>query len=302
MAGTKFRTVYFYEPIIVDQNEKVQLVPATFWTDLHNLVLGMTPEDRQITFFGRDIEGEARAETRPSTDYFYLDRRRSGQDWPDAVGTDGELGTLASKGVVVSLHEPAYLLPVSGTRYIAMMRSSAGPTSSAVARWLNLVLGFETVGDHLELQAVTRTDQLARLGKAQAATKVHLKILPGAMQSEEPVGKLGKALKEAQSVSYGSVSVDLMISYGNVQPDDAGGQELVRDVRELLNASTTFRKAKATVILENEAGELEKDEIDFKRDRITIRQQIGTDEDEEPTPTVVLDAMFEAIRAFRLEL
>ncbi|WP_283498442.1 DUF6731 family protein [Cryobacterium sp. PH29-G1] len=287
---------------MIDQNEKVKTLPTAFWTDLHSLVAGLTEKKRQVIFFGRDIEGEARTEISPATDYFYLDRRRPGQDWPDAKGTDGAHGTLASKGVVASLHEPAYLLPVSSTPYFAMMRSSAGPTTSAIARWLNIVLDLEKVGDRLELRAVTRGDQMARLGKAQSATKLHIKILPGAMQSEEPQGRFGKALKEAQSVSYGSVSVDMTISYGNVEPDDAGGQELIRDVKELLNASTTFRKAEATVIVENEEGELVRDKIDFLRDRITVRQQIGADADEEPTPTVVLDAMFEAIREFRQEL
>ena len=38
LAGTKFRTVYFYEPIMIDQNEKVKTLPTTFWADLHSFV------------------------------------------------------------------------------------------------------------------------------------------------------------------------------------------------------------------------------------------------------------------------
>ncbi|MCU1584344.1 MAG: phage-related major capsid protein [Microbacteriaceae bacterium] len=256
-----------------------------------------------VTHFGREIEGEARIEISPAAKYFYLDRRRPGQDWPDARGIDGAFGSLASKGVVQSLHEPAYLLNVSGSNYIAIVRSSAGPSTSAIARWLNIVFGFSGHEERLELRAASRTDQIARLAQAQSASKVHLRIAPGAMaHGEDFNGELGKALTIAQSVATGSVSVDMTISFGNVVPTDEGGRELVNSIKELLNASTSFKKAAATLILENEDGEMIRDSVDFTRDRITIRQQVGADEDEEPTPAVVLDAMFEAIKKARKHL
>lgn len=302
MAGTKTRTIYFFEPIVLDQHDNARPISVNFWDDFHAHVATLSEAEREFTYFGREIEGEARSDG-SSANYFYLDRRRPGQDWPDARGMDGELGTLAAHGVVQSLHEPAYLLNVSGTNYIAMVRSSAGPSTSAIARWLNLVMGFQHDGDRLELRAVSRTDQLARLAAAQKASKIHIKVAPGAMaNSGQMEGELGQALQMAQSVASGSVSVDMTISFGRVVPDDEAGRALIENVKEILNADTSFKAATASVILENNDGEMVRDTIDFARDRVTIRQQIGADEDEEPTPGVVLSAMFDAIRKFRRQI
>ncbi|AGW41753.1 phage-related major capsid protein [Leifsonia xyli subsp. cynodontis DSM 46306] len=303
MASTKQRTVYFFEPIVLDQAGNVQPIEGGFWSDLHDRISNLDDNARRGEFFGRRHIGSAREETTPPEKYLYVGKLRPGADWPDVSDGDGAIASLASTGFSGSLIEPAYLLGVSGTNYVAILRSSAGPSFTAIARWLNMVCEFNTEAERLELRSYVRRDQLERFNRAKQAAKIYLKVDPGVMTDAEPKGELGQALKIAQSAGAGGASVELTISFGNVRPTDRAGEDLVTNLRELLfTTRTPFKKAKATVIAEDQDGALIRDKIDFTLDRITVQQKIGASEDEEPTPTIVLQAMLEAIGRFRSEL
>lgn len=302
--ATKERTVYFFEPIVLDQADNVQTLEEGFWEWVHQTVADLPDVRRRAEIFGRRHVGAARQEVAPALDYIYIGRLRPGADWPDVSDDAGEIASLASTGFAGSLLEPAYLLGVGGTNYVALLRSSAGPSTTSIVRWLNQVCGFSEQGNRLELRPYVRKDQLERLGRAQAAAKIHLKVDPGVMSDADPQDELGQALKTAQSAGAGGVSVELVLSFGNARPTSGAGEDLVAGVRELLASENAvpFKKASATVMVENEAGQLVRDKIDFTMDRITVRQQVGANEDEEPTPPVVLSAMAKAIEKFRGQL
>jgi hypothetical protein len=302
--ASKERTVYFFEPVILDQNDDVQPIEAGFWSWVHEYLTDLPEEDRRAEIFGRRHIGAAREAVSPALEYIYLGRLRPGADWPDVSDETGDIASLASTGFAGSLIEPAYLLGVSGTNYVAVLRSSAGPSTTSIARWLNLICGFTEQGSRLELRPYVRRDQLERLGRAQQASKIHLKVDPGVMMDVQPNDQLGQALKVAQSAGAGGVSVDLVVSFGNARPSDGAGEDLIAGIRELLMSGNAvpFKKASATVIVEDEAGEFTRDKIDFMLDRVTIRQQVGANEDEEPTPAVVLAAMSQAIAKFREQI
>lgn len=303
MAG-KERTVYFFEPAVLNQSDEAQPIEEGFWDWVHERVTSLPEEERRVVLFGRKHVGTSREEASPALRYLYVGRLRPGADWPDVSDGAGEISSLASTGLVGSLIEPAYLLGVSGTNYVAVLRSSAGPSTTAIASWLNHVCGFSQEDERLVLRPYVRRDQLERLGRAQQAAKVHLKVDPGVMMDVQPHDELGRAIKVAQEAGAGGVSVELIVSFGNAHPSDGAGESLVDGVRELLASdnAVAFKKASATVMREDEAGKLVRDKIDFTLDRITIRQQVGADEDEEPTPPVVLRAMAQAITKFRQQL
>ncbi len=302
--ATKERTIYFFEPVVLDQADNVQPIEEGFWDWVHDHVSALSEVERRADIFGRRHVGAARQEVAPALDYIYLGRLRPGADWPDVSDAAGEIASLASTGFAGSLLEPAYLLGVGGTNYVAVLRSSAGPSSTSIVSWLNQVCGFNRSGNRLELRPYARRDQLERLGRAQAASKIHLKVDPGVMIDAQPHDELGLALKAAQNAGAGGVSVELTVSFGNARPTDGAGEDLIAGVRELLlsDNAVPFKKASATVMVENAHGQLERDKIDFTMDRITVREQVGANEDEEPTPPVVLSAMAKAIEKFRAQL
>lgn len=303
MAG-KERTVYFFEPAVLNQADEAQPIEPGFWDWVHEQVRSLPEEHRRIELFGRKHVGSARDEQSPALRYLYVGRLRPGADWPDVSDEAGSISSLASTGLVGSLVEPAYLLNVGGTNYVAVLRSSGGPSTTAIASWLNQVCGFNFEDERLVLRPYVRRDQLERLGRAQQAAKVHLKVDPGVMSDVEPRDELGQAIKAAQDAGGGGVSVELIVSFGNARPSDGAGEDLVDGIRELLASdnAVAFKKASATVMVEDTAGNLVRDKIDFTLDRITVRQAVGADENEEPTPPVVLSAMSQAITKFQQQL
>lgn len=302
--AAKQRTVYFFEPVVINQDEKPVTISPNFWEQVRDTIKELSDEQLRAEIYGRKIFGTVRHERRASRDYIYVGRMRPGADWPDVADRDGAIDTLASTGFNRSLVEPAYLVDVSGTNYVAFVRSSAGPSTSAIVTWLNLVLGFETEGTRLELRPYVRKDQLERLKQAQDATKLHLKIDPDVMSEHEPTDEVGKALKAAQRAGAGGVSVELTLSFGSATPTDGAGEELVSEVRKILTGPKRipFTKASATVRREDDEGELIRDQIDFKRDRITLQQPFGSDENQEPTPEIVVAALNEAIAEFKRDI
>ncbi|TFC90103.1 hypothetical protein E3T24_00185 [Cryobacterium sp. TmT2-59] len=274
---------------------------AGFWESLFIHLAGLDEDIRRTEIRTRKYEGEVRAERSPALSYLYIGKLRPGSDWPDIRDSHGVHASLASTGVIGALIEPAYLLPISGTNYLAVLRSSSGPTFSAITEWLNHAAGFVGTDDRLELRPYARHDQLERLARAQGATRIHLKVDPDALHNGPATSEVGRAMQSVQNLGAGGVSVEMIVSYGNSIPDEAGAEALAEGVRDLVE-SGAFKTAKATLLVGEPGGHLAKDSIDFTLDRVTLTEEIGDSEDEEPLPAVILSAMSEAIRRFREKL
>jgi hypothetical protein len=300
LSHGKQRTIYFFDAIILDQNNNVNEHPAGYWDSLLTHIGTLGEDVRRTEIRSRKYEGEVRAEKSPSLSYLYIGKLRPGADWPDIRDSHGVHASLASTGVIGALIEPAYLLPISGTNYLAILRTSSGPTFSAITEWLNHVAGYLGTDDRLELRPYARHDQLERLALAQGATRIHLKVDPDALQNGRATSEVGRAMQSVRDLGAGGVSVEMIVSYGNSIPDESGAEALADGVRDLLD-SGTFKKAKATLLV-SEHGQLVKETVDFTLDRVTLTEEIGDSEDEEPLPSVILSAMSEAIRRFREKL
>ena len=300
MVAGRERTIYFLEPVIVDAKAIVQTIAPGFWDGFLGHVAALTGVQRTKDTFGRTYQGEARTEMAPAADYLYLGKERPKSDWPDATAADGTTGSLAAQNLK-ALIEYAYLLPVSGTNLVAVLRSSGGASFSALDSWLTHVCPGLPVGGSLYLRPFVRHDQLERLAAAQGATKVHLLIDPHSFDTSTNAGQLGDALEAAQAVGAGGVSVEMTVSFGHASPSELGAENLAKQVQAILGSNLNLKKASATVLSE-EGGKLVRDKIDFVRDRVTVREAIGSSEDEEPTPSAALSAMLEATKKFRKNL
>lgn len=301
MPSGKQRTIYFFEPVILDQNDVAQEIEDGFWKSLFGHVASLKEDDRRTTYRLRKYEGSINATKSPATDYLYLAKLRPGADWPDIRAADGTHGTLASTGAVTDLLEPAYLVSVTNTKYCAIMRSSAGPTFSATEFWLNQVCGFVEMDQRLELRPYVRADQLQRLAAAQGASRIRLHVEAEALDDAQPTSELGQAIAAAQRAVGGGVSLDMTMSFGHASPDGPGGRQLTAAVEDILRAGGV-KHAEATLLVQDEDGDLVRDRTDFVRDRVTFVEEVGESEDEQPTPEVVMSAMAEAIKLFKQQL
>jgi hypothetical protein len=295
------RRIYFLEPVIERQDGSLEEVSSNFWS-MYLKHLQVLPQDRRrIELYGRKYIGEMRTEISPAEDYLYLGKARRGADWPDISNADGVVSPLALGAGVDALIEPAYLLPVSGTTYVAVLRTSGGPSFSAIESWMSSAAGLDSQSERFVLRPYVRTDQIQRLNEAEGATKVHLKVDPGAFSDDASVGALGNAMRQVQDLGAGGVSVDMTLSFGNARPDHAYAENVAEQVRAILG-KVPLKVAEATLLVTDDEGRSKREKIDFVRDRVTGSEYVGTSEDEPATPAVVLVAMTQAIRTFKKSL
>lgn len=295
------RRIYFLEPVIEKQDGSLEELSADFWSVFLKHVASLEPARRRLEIYGRKYVGETRSEVSPSEDYLYIGKARRGADWPDISDANGVVTTLNLGSGADALIEPAYMLPVSGTTYVAVLRTSGGPSFSALESWMSSAAGLDSQAERFELRPYVRTDQLERLNAAEGATRVHLKVDPGAFQDDRSVGDIGNAMRKIQDLGAGGVSVDLTVSFGNAMPDHFYAERVANQVRAIIG-KVPLKSAQATLLTTDADGRSKREKIDFLKDRVTGSEYVGTSEDEPATPGVVLSAMSEAIRKFRTSL
>lgn len=294
------RTVYFYE-IAQLESDGIQTknLETGFWPKFHEKTAKLDDESRRLVYYGRKMFGEARNSKSPVADYFYVGKARKGADWPDFSNADGTVSSLPiNNDGNVALIEPAYLLPIDGTNYIAMIRTSGGPSVQAIQEWINSVMGMISRPETLILRAYVRRDDLARLKRAQGGARVHMKVDANKFDEVAPRGAMASAMKSVQRSMHGGASVEMIVSFGNAKPDNLASDELAEQVREMVDAEVAS-KLEATLFVPNEDGELVRDKIDFIADRFTAKEKVGQSDDTPISPAVMVSALQSAVRKFR---
>lgn len=296
MAG-KTRTIHFFELVEIAADGSVQEYTDEAWDELFDAIGGMPTEELRHEIRSRRYEGELQFEPTRRQRYLYIGKLRPGMDWPDIRDRAGAHASLASTGVVGALIEPAYITRVQGSPYVAILRTSGGPSFSAISSWLSSVAGYDLLEERIELRPFVRRDQLERLNASIGATRLHLKVAADVLDEADPSSDVVRAMKLVQDTGAGGVSVEMIVSYGNARPDGVGAQHLVDAVQEIVRTIPGAHAA-ATLMQPQNEGYV-KDYVDFTLDRITLSEEVGGSEDEEPTAYAILGAMSQAIRRFR---
>ncbi|MFH5824733.1 hypothetical protein [Georgenia sp. AZ-5] len=290
MAAGKTRLVRFYEPWI-EEGSNIRLADADFWHYLHQEASGRPAEERRITVRGTDYFGLASEVD--GTPYIYFGRRRKESDFPDHEFGDDQTGPLPEG---LRLVEPMYLVPFGPGNTVATIRTSGGPTLSAVEKWISrLVFGIE-VGATITLTPILRQDAAAKLDRAVAVTKLNVK-LDRHVDVPEGDGRVLTALREASAAAHGEATIDLELSFGGLTPLDGESDDLRTGLQQLAGRPGV-KKAKGTVVVPHNNG-IRRQHIDFVKDVITHTVTVGESEMERPSPSGMVGAALEAIDAFR---
>lgn len=309
MPGRK-RRIYFFEPVEIDSKENVTTFGKDYWPALHTHVVGFAKDDNGVNkdrlrmeYLGNKYSGSARSEKSPAEDFFYIGKARPGSDWPDMEDAQSQTAPLQLADPKANLVEPAYLLPVSGTQYVAALRTSGGPSWSAIENWLGAVSGRVDQSNRFELRPYVRMDQLERLRDSLGVSKLNLKVDADASAAlQDMPGELATAIRKVQELGAGGVSVEIGLSFGRARPVDSAADKIARQIEKLIT-NVKFNSASATIMLpDGEGSDYVKRPVDFYKDRVTGSEYVGTNQDEAATPPVVLKAMTEAIRKFKTSL
>ncbi|GAA0960255.1 hypothetical protein GCM10009561_10370 [Frigoribacterium faeni] len=296
MAG-KARTVFFYSAVEIDKDGRAHQFGKDWWGNFLAHVASLDEPDRQTYYHRRHFTGEVAETISPAVRYLRVGKQRPGADWPDIEFDEGDEGAR-----IAAIVEPLYIVPVTGTAYVAIVRTSGAATWEALTDWISTVGKFIEGDTAFALEPYTNRDQLDRLASAVGASKVYLKVDPEGLDRLPGKSELGQAVARAAGAGAGAVSVEITVSFGRSRAEEAGAESLIEGVREVIS-SGSYTHAKATLLQPSDDGAgVSKDPIDFVMDRVTFREAVGDSEDEVLTPDDVIGAMSDAITRFRERL
>lgn len=294
----KTRTVRFFEPYRRQPDgTSIQLAPE-FWALLRGKVSQLPHAEQFVDIRGIEYRGDARHESSLNADYFYLGKTRDQVDFPESsVGDADEAPLTLQEGA--RLVEPCYLMVAeSQSNTIALVRTSAGPSVSAVGEWITRFFNEELGNDSIELQPKLRGDQQQRFNDAVDITAFEISI-----ERHHNLGdvhadtQLGAALRQSYEGLERGGLVQQKWSFGRTRPSHSVSQNMRRAIIEVLNW-TVAKTAKATVVRVDSNGKEFKDTIDFVKDQVTTKVTVGDDPSVAQSPTVVVGALRSAIRQY----
>lgn len=301
MSTPKKRTVRFFRPVRQQPDGSIIELAAGFWEGFRAKLDELDSDAQFVAIRGVQYRGAARKSPLSSTKYLYLGKTRESSDYPESsVGDDDEQPLILEDGG--RLVEPCYIYVLNRTsNTIATLRSSGGPSLSAVADWITRFYKSVLGDDTIELEPIVRHDQMERLQEAQNIASFSVKIekdqhLSGAPQ-DSPEGVMAGALRESYESLGGGATMDYSWSFGNSQPAPSRGQRLKREALQILNWKTA-KSAKATVIRRDHHGDIIREQIDFIKDKVTVRVPVGESSAIVQSSDVVTAALRQASEKF----
>lgn len=316
----KTRKVVFYEGVETDQAKCASPWSEDRWKRLfEDIKQKEAIEEKEgsnstllwNSFGGRRYHCSARSCTTPSVDYLYLCKLRPRIDWPDVQNVGGSVESLVSKAAelgITNILEPCYILPVAGTRYIAVMRSSNGPSARAISDWVDSFIDDVKTNRVFALNPVFTKDALKRLRTAIGAKRLSFAFteVPDADLDEKIEGShVDAAVGELSQITKREMSIGVTLSFGHARALGPGPDEMLEEVKKIVDASEKpnrkLSKLEATVVQPGDEHP-ETDPIDFLKEKYCETVQVGASENDEPSPESVLAAMMDAITKFRKKI
>lgn len=305
MAG-KRRTVYFYTGEVTDNKSYVKKWCQDDWERFFNKY----NEPWKSYFLGKNYyEGEVGESSTQVARYFHLLKPRALHDWPegkDAQGNTKSLGVHRKALGLSEIDEYTYLLPVEGTKYVAMFRSSAGPTSIAAAEWMTLHLNLQQKGRRFVFKPVLRKNAKEKLQSAVGVRSLYVQF------EGQPYGKSESQIEKGVAVAASgkglagsdNMKINLNITLDRTQKEGLAVDWLHKEAGILAKGvngglpGAHVSRLKAKTLQPGKGGKTKVEQVDSFKERMTVRTEFG-DADEAIDPNQIIAGMYDAIRKFR---
>ena len=312
------KKVRFYAGVEIDKDGTRHTWSADAWQRFMN---SCKKESQAFEIRGRKIAGQCESCYSPAVFYMHLTKNRELSDWPEAGDASGSVSNLATRRDqtgIISILEYTYLLPVSGTPYIALLRSSSGPMPSAIADWVSLKSDMPATGKSFELQPVLRNDARQKLNESLGVKSLEVRF--EGKPDPNSTSSIERAAAEAASTidesDYANVKIDMSISMGRATVVSNSTEAMRKQALSILTNNNIAKhpikdmlskgwvtKLKAKTLQANPANpESNKpiiEPVDFIKEHLTEDADFGSMKDDEMTPAIILSGMLEAIGKFR---
>lgn len=308
------RKVRFYSGVEIDKADERHTWSADAWQKFMHSCMD---ESQAFEIRGRKIAGKCEPCSSPSVHYLHLTKNRELSDWPEASDTSGSVSNLATRRDqtgIISILEYTYLLPVSGTPYIALLRSSSGPMPSAISDWMRMKSGMPETSS-FELQPVLRNNARQKLDEALGVKSLEVRFegKPDPNSASEIERAAAEASSSIDGSDYANMSVEFRISMGRstiVGPSTkairkqalsilANNNVLPNPLKNLVHGGRVTKLRAKTIQNNPDSDKPVIEPVDFIKEQLTEDVDFGSMKDDEMTPEIILSGMMDAIDRFR---
>lgn len=309
------RKVRFYSGAEIDKAGERHTWSADAWQEFMDSCMD---ESQAFEIRGRKIAGKCELCSSPSVYYLHLTKNRELSDWPEAGDTSGSVSNLATRRAqtgIISILEYTYLLPVSGTPYIALLRSSSGPMPSAISDWMRMKSGMSETGSSFELQPVLRNNARQKLDEALGVKSLEVRFegKPDPNSASEIERAAAEASSSIDGSDYANMSVEFRISMGRstiVGPSTeairkqalsilANNNVSANPLKNLVHSGWVTKLRAKTIQNNPDSDKPVIEPVDFIKEQLTEDVDFGSMKDDEMTPEIILSGMMDAIGRFR---
>lgn len=309
------KKVRFYTGVEIDNNGNRHSWSNNAWQQL----LDKCHEESQtFKIRNREITGKSELCSSPSIQYLHFTKNREISDWPEAGDTSGVVTNLATRREqtgIASILEYSYLLPVSGTPYIALLRSTSGPMPSAISSWITQKMYLPEDNTSFELQPVLRNDAQQKLNESIGVKSLEVRFEgkpnPDATSQIERAASIAAAPIDEND--YVNMKIDMRISTGRASVVSHSTEAMRRQALSILANNNVEKKPdksllhnsfvtrlRANTLQENPNSDKPRvEQVDFIKEHLTEDVEFGSKKDDEMTPEIILIGMMEAINRFR---
>lgn len=296
------KSVRFYEPIKIDQNDNEKTIDPGFWKKLRGHLSEQSLDARTTSYRGSKYVGIAKTSKDPAANYLNVGRLRPRADWPGTIDmSSGEEAPLEL--VDRLLMEKGYLLPFGTKNLVAVMAPVAGILSvGAMERWLTHACGLTTSGDRIELRPQVDPHVLRKLNeRAIGVSKLSVRV-PAGSELDAPMqqgdgGQVGRAMSSATQDTTDELSLEMTWSFGHHAKEETWREKLLGTAQWIAKSNGPDKIEVGMLLPEGDSFRIETHNL-FK-DNVTSTAKFTVPDDEQPSETSVLHAMNGAIKEFR---
>ena len=270
------RTIAFFEIVTRSSGEQTR-VPLMEWdkalADLATASLQERMVDKEVTLVGS-------VATARGQDHLLLHRVKDATEWLSmmdwSTGEWRELEQNASRGFVDT--SAICFLPFGNVVGI-MQGSVSAPSHKGLENWLNELHLFPDT--RLAIRPVLSKAEIERLGTAQGATRIEIKIgSHKASALRDRNGRLASFLRQAQE-AYGDINVTMIISVPRGKGRYKDRQALLDDLRDIAPvAPGAADRARARLVFAEPDGTERSRLVELTEHHITAKRRVSAVDDD----------------------
>ena len=305
--GMRKKTVRFYNPVILDQNDQQVEIPQHYWSKVIEAALKKGTQDRILPRTGDtgDYYGRVSHPDRGAP-YLRIGRLRDRSEFPDTIDVsdlnDDELEALQLDDSQL-LFESAYVVPFGLGNRVAVMGPIRGLVhSSSIAQWITFATGLENTDYRLELHPEYDKKALQKLDQAEGVSRLTIRFPAGNLLDDPTAGGDGAVTGDAYSAiaeasDLRPLETDLTITMSTAHRFPEGTALNLREtVKKLLGKGAD--KIEATMKFRQADGGLRTELHDLIRDDIAVNVEFEVEEGSPLEEASVLAAIAGAVRQF----